>query len=124
MNAPAQVIDFGLAGIARELSKLPKHWAFIPVGDKKAPQYSNWQNSGFSADDFSRAVDSSQFKGAVCKLGTEDAYSLPTHRVKAAGVLCGTPSGGLLFLDHDGVTADQKIPVSYTHLTLPTNREV
>ena len=105
----AQVVDFGLAAIAKELAKLPPHWAFIPVGGKKAPQYSDWQKSRFSAQDFERAANSDVFQGAICKAGTDEAHPIPQHWIKAAGVLCGVPSGGLLFLDHDGASADSKI---------------
>ena len=109
MNATAQVVDFGLATIAREVANLPKHWAFIPVGPKKAPQYSGWQHSRFSASDFDKAVATGVFQDATCKAGQPDEYWLPADRIKAAGVLCGEPSGGLLFFDHDGYSGDQKI---------------
>ncbi|NEZ54967.1 DnaB-like helicase C-terminal domain-containing protein [Adonisia turfae] len=109
MNNSAQVVDFGVASIAREVAKLPGHWAFIPVGGKKAPQYTDWQKSRFQASDFDNASATGEFSGAVCKAGEPNAYTLPARYVKAAGVLCGEPSGGLLFFDHDGPTGDPKI---------------
>lgn len=109
MNNSAQVVDFGVASIAREVAKLPGHWAFIPVGGKKAPQYTDWQKSRFQASDFDNAAATGEFSGAVCKAGEPNAYTLPARYVKAAGVLCGEPSGGLLFFDHDGLSGDPKI---------------
>ncbi|NEQ51275.1 MAG: hypothetical protein F6K11_14240 [Leptolyngbya sp. SIO3F4] len=109
MSTSAQVVDFGLAAIAREVARLPKHWAFIPVGGNKAPQYSGWQHSRFTTADFDKAVATGVFEDATCKAGEPDEYWLPASRVKAAGVLCGEPSGGLLFFDHDGYSGDAKI---------------
>ena len=109
MNTSAQVVDFGLAAIAREVAKLPSHWSFIPVGGAKAPQYSGWQHSRFTAADFDKAVATGVFQDATCKAGEPGEYWLPSNRVKAAGVLCGEPSGGLLFFDHDGYSGDAKI---------------
>lgn len=109
MRTSAQVVDFGLAAIAREVARLPQHWSFIPVGGNKAPQYSGWQHSRFTAADFDKAVATGVFEEATCKAGEPDEYWLPANRVKAAGVLCGEPSGGLLFFDHDGHSGDAKI---------------
>ncbi|NEZ61515.1 hypothetical protein D0962_01780 [Leptolyngbyaceae cyanobacterium CCMR0082] len=108
-NTATKVVDFGIATIIKEVQRLPKEWALIPVGGKKAPLYSGWQQSGFKAGDFEKAATSNVFEGAICKADKPDAFTLPSKWVRAAGVLCGEPSGGLLFLDHDGLTADAKI---------------
>ena len=108
-NAPANVVDFGIATIAKEVQRLPKDWVLIPINGKKIPPYGKWEDSRFKAEDFEKAVVSNVCEGARCKVGGPNEFTLPSKWVKAAGVLCGIPSGGLLFLDHDGSTADTKI---------------
>ncbi len=80
-----------------QLAALPRHWSYVAVDGQKRPYMDNWQK-----DFITRA-----------KLGQE----LKSGRAKAIGVCCGTPSGGLLFVDHDGKSAsglfdDWGIPVS------------
>jgi hypothetical protein len=75
--------------LVESLKKLPDDWALTPVDGKKAPYQENWQNSPLSK----RTV----------------AAEIKAGRCKAVGVLCGEPSGGLLFFDHDGVSCDTLI---------------
>lgn len=105
----APVVELGLAAITKELHRLPPHWSLIPVGGNKAPQFTDWQHSRFSVADFENALSTGQFDGALCKKGKPGEYTLPARYIQAAGVLCGEPSGGLLFFDHDGNSGDPKI---------------
>ena len=80
-----------------QLTKLPRHWSYVAVDGQKRPYMDGWQKNHISR----------------AQLGKE----LKSGRAKAIGVCCGTPSGGLLFVDHDGKSAsglfdDWGIPVS------------
>jgi Bifunctional DNA primase/polymerase, N-terminal/Primase C terminal 2 (PriCT-2) len=72
-------------------SKLPENWSYTPVTRDKKPLTSGWQKKGFS-------------KSAVIEeLRNNSKWA-------GVGALCGTPSGGLLFLDRDGASCDDLIP--------------
>ena len=80
-----------------QLTKLPRHWSYVAVDGQKRPYMDGWQKNHITR----------------AQLGKE----LKSGRAKAIGVCCGTPSGGLLFVDHDGKSAsglfdDWGIPVS------------
>ncbi len=70
-----------------QLAKLPNDWGFVAVGQGKRPYHSQWQK---------RPLDKQQL-GAEIQSG---------HAV-AIGVLAGPQSGGLLFVDHDGISAGE-----------------
>ena len=70
--------------IKEELSALPKAWGYVAVKNKR-PYQNDWQNNPLKKSEL--------IKELVAKRST------------GIGVCCGTPSGGLLFLDHDGLSA-------------------
>jgi len=67
-----------------ELFRLPKHWGFVAVQNKR-PYQNDWQNNPLTRSQLFKEISSNRSTGI--------------------GVCCGTPSGGLLFLDHDGPSA-------------------
>jgi putative DNA primase/helicase len=67
-----------------QLDALPDHWALVPVGANKAPYQKGWQDKRLDKVDIISELERTN------------------TRCKAVGVACGTPSGGLLFVDHDG----------------------
>jgi predicted P-loop ATPase len=71
--------------LSKELARLPDGWGYVAVDDQKRPYQTKWQE---------RPLD---------KTGLQT--ELDGGRAKAIGVCCGVPSGGLLFLDHDGRSA-------------------
>ncbi len=71
------------------LETLPDEWKYTPVKGNKAPYTNAWQNNPFTKE------------GMISCLISENC--------KGIGLMCGTQSGGLLLLDHDGASADQKI---------------
>jgi predicted P-loop ATPase len=71
--------------ILEELARLPDGWGFVAVDGEKRPYQTKWQERPLTK----------------AKLATE----LKAGRARAIGVCCGVPSGGLLFLDHDGKSA-------------------
>ena len=68
-----------------ELARLPDGWGFVAVDGEKRPYQKAWQDNPL----------------------TKDALTaeLRSGHARAIGVCCGVPSGGLLFLDHDGKSA-------------------
>ena len=68
-----------------QLARLPDGWGFVAVDGEKRPYHTKWQERPLTK----------------AKLAKE----LKAGHARAIGVLCGTPSGGLLFLDHDGKSA-------------------
>lgn len=68
------------------LDKLPDNWALTPVNKNKAPYERGWPEKPRN-----KAYIRQHIERGSCK---------------AVGVLCGVPSGGLLFLDHDGGSCD------------------
>ena len=71
--------------LTEELARLPDGWGYVAVDDQKRPYQTKWQE---------RPLD---------KAGLQ--AELEAGSAKAIGVCCGVPSGGLLFLDHDGRSA-------------------
>jgi predicted P-loop ATPase len=70
-----------------QLALLPGDWGFVAVGQGKRPYQSGWQKHPLTKD----------------QLTTE----ITTGRAVAIGVLAGPQSGGLLFVDHDGISAGE-----------------
>lgn len=68
-----------------ELKRLPDDWGYVAVDGHKRAYQDNWPTNPLTKD--------------------QVATELRSGHAKAIGVLCGTPSGGLLFLDHDGKSA-------------------
>ena len=71
--------------LTEELARLPDGWGYVAVDDQKRPYQTKWQE---------RPLDKAGLQG-----------ELEAGSAKAIGVCCGVPSGGLLFLDHDGRSA-------------------
>jgi predicted P-loop ATPase len=70
-----------------QLAQLPDHWAFVAVGHDKRPYQPEWQKHPLTK----------------AQLTTE----ITAGRAVAIGVIAGPQSGGLLFLDHDGLGASE-----------------
>jgi predicted P-loop ATPase len=71
--------------ILDQLARLPDGWGFVAVDGEKRPYQTKWQERPL----------------------TKEALTaeLRSGHARAIGVCCGVPSGGLLFLDHDGKSA-------------------
>jgi hypothetical protein len=90
------------------LPQIPDAWALVAIDGKKAPLGNRWQETPLCKADFEQAMQEKKFaKLSIDRHGKP--FSIPHYWAKAIGVLCGTPSGGLLFLDHDGATCDPLI---------------
>ena len=73
-----------------ELTRLPDDWGYVAVDGHKRPYQQSWQDNPLNKDALLAELDSG--------------------RARAIGVCCGMPSGGLLFLDHDGKSASTLLP--------------
>jgi predicted P-loop ATPase len=76
-----------VAAIVDQLSSIPDSWALVAVGNDKRPYQPEWQKNPLGK----RQVEA----------------ELSAGRAVAVGVLAGPPSGGLLFVDHDGLGASE-----------------
>jgi len=70
-----------------ELSKLPDNWGFVAVGHGKKPYQTAWQKNPLTKKQLTTEINAG--------------------RAVAIGVLAGPQSGGLLFVDHDGISAGE-----------------
>jgi len=73
--------------LLQQLANIPDHWALVAVGNDKRPYQPEWQKHPISRAD----------------LTTE----ITAGRAVAIGVIAGPQSGGLLFVDHDGLGASE-----------------
>jgi predicted P-loop ATPase len=76
-----------VAAIINQLTDIPDSWALVAVGNDKRPYQPEWQKNPLSK----RQLEAELHAG----------------RAVAVGVLAGPPSGGLLFVDHDGLGASE-----------------
>ena len=70
-----------------ELDSLPAAWALVAVGNDKRPYQPEWQKNPLTRE---------QLKAEIL-----------AGRAVAIGVIAGPQSGGLLFVDHDGLGASE-----------------
>jgi predicted P-loop ATPase len=70
-----------------ELHSLPDTWALVAVGNDKRPYQPEWQKNPLNKDQL--------------------AVEILAGRAVAIGVIAGPQSGGLLFVDHDGLGASE-----------------
>jgi predicted P-loop ATPase len=78
-----------MADLLQELARLPDHWAFVAVGANKRAYQEKWADNPLS-------------KAAM-------AAEITAGRAHAIGVHAGPASGGIVFVDHDGITATAQL---------------
>jgi predicted P-loop ATPase len=76
-----------VADLLQQLSQLPDNWALVAVGNDKRPYQPEWQKHPISRVDLTAEITAG--------------------RAVAIGVIAGPQSGGLLFVDHDGLGASE-----------------
>lgn len=94
--------------LLQALDLLPTSWALVAVGRNKAPLGTNWQKIPLTKQDFEVAVQDRCFERLTVEKDGKSSHP-PISWFHAVGVLCGSLSGGLLFLDHDGPSCDEVI---------------
>ena len=75
------------ADLLQQLANIPDHWALVAVGNDKRPYQPEWQKHPISRADLTAEINAG--------------------RAVAIGVIAGPQSGGLLFVDHDGLGASE-----------------
>ena len=73
--------------LIHQLAQLPDHWALVAVGNDKRPYQPEWQKRPLTKDQL--------------------IIEIEAGRAVAVGVIAGPQSGGLLFVDHDGLGASE-----------------
>jgi len=76
-----------IADLLEQLANIPDHWALVAVGNDKRPYQPEWQKHPISRADLT--------------------VEITAGRAVAIGVIAGPQSGGLLFVDHDGLGASE-----------------
>ncbi len=76
-----------VADLLEQLANIPDHWALVAVGNDKRPYQPEWQKHPISRIDLTAEIQAG--------------------RAVAIGVIAGPQSGGLLFVDHDGLGASE-----------------
>jgi hypothetical protein len=75
--------------LLQELHTLPPDWALVAVDGNKRPYQPAWQKNPLTKD--------------------QAAAEIKAGRAKAIGVIAGPLSNGLLFVDHDGISATAEL---------------
>lgn len=75
--------------LLEQLQELPPSWGLVAVDGSKRPYQSSWQANPLTKE--------------------QAAAEITAGRAKAIGVIAGPTSGGLLFLDHDGISATEQL---------------
>lgn len=70
-----------------QLNALPSTWGYVAVGHAKRPYQPKWQDNPLTQQQLTVEIE--------------------TGRAHAIGVIAGPQSGGLLFVDHDGISAGE-----------------
>jgi predicted P-loop ATPase len=70
-----------------QLNALPSTWGYVAVGHAKRPYQPKWQDNPLTQQQLTAEIEAG--------------------RAHAIGVIAGPQSGGLLFVDHDGISAGE-----------------
>jgi predicted P-loop ATPase len=94
-----------MPSLLEQLEELPDSWGLVAVGGNKDAYQDDWQSNPLTK--------------------AQAAVEIKAGRAKAIGVIAGPTSGGLLFLDHDGLSATTQLEALGLHLrTLPESLTV
>ena len=74
-----------VSDLIQQLATLPDDWGYVAVGHGKRPYQPQWQKNPLTKQQLTAEIQSG--------------------RAVAIGVIAGPQSGGLLFVDHDGISA-------------------
>jgi hypothetical protein len=73
--------------LIEQLHTLPSEWGYVAVGHAKRPYQPKWQDNPLTQQQLTAEIEAG--------------------RAHAIGVIAGPQSGGLLFVDHDGISAGE-----------------
>lgn len=88
-----------------QLQDLPDSWGLVAVGANKRPYLPNWQRNPLTKEQAAKEIT----VGSEIEVKVGDRIEKRLVKAKAIGVIAGESSGGLLFLDHDGISATAEL---------------
>ena len=89
-----------MADLLEQLQGLPDDWALVAVGSNKRPYLDGWQHTPLTKAQAAKEITDGS-------LITDRQGNQRLVKATAIGVLAGPASGGLLFVDHDGISATE-----------------
>jgi hypothetical protein len=89
-----------MQSLLEQLQALPDAWGLVAVGSNKRPYLDDWQHQPLD-----RAAAAQQIITGTLIADRQGNERLV--KARAIGVLAGPASGGLLFVDHDGISATE-----------------
>ena len=98
--------------LLEQLQELPDNWGLVAVGANKRAYMKGWQNAPLTKEQAAAEI----IHGSEVEFIRDGKTETRLVKAKAIGVLAGPLSGGLLFVDHDGISANAELE----RLGLPT----
>lgn len=88
-----------------QLQELPDSWGLVAVGGNKRPYLPKWQENPLTKKQAAKEIT----EGSGIEVTVNGRTEKRIVKAKAIGVLGGPTSGGLLFVDHDGISATAEL---------------
>ena len=98
--------------LLEQLQALPDDWALVAIGANKRAYQKGWQNNPLTKEQAAAEI----IHGSEVEFIRDGKTETRLIKAKAIGVLAGPASQGLLFVDHDGISATAELE----RLGLPT----
>ena len=92
-----------MTDLLEQLQALPDDWGLVAVGNNKRPYHKDWQDSPLTKAQAAAEI----IHGSEVEFERNGKTETRLVSAKAIGVLAGPASGGLLFIDHDGISATE-----------------
>ena len=89
-----------MESLLEQLQALPDAWGLVAVGSNKRPYLDDWQHNPLDKTAAAQQITTGTL--ITDRQGNEHLV-----KARAIGVLAGPASGGLLFVDHDGISATE-----------------
>jgi|688.fasta_scaffold95122_4 hypothetical protein len=91
--------------LLEQLQELPASWGLVAVSGNKRPYLDNWQANPLTKEQAAKEITI----GSEIEFKVGEKTEKRIVKAKAIGVIAGPISGGLLFLDHDGISATEQL---------------
>ena len=98
--------------LLEQLQALPDDWGLVAVGANKRAYQKAWQQNPLTKEQAAAEI----IHGSEVEFIRDGKTETRLIKARAIGVLAGPASGGLLFVDHDGISANAELE----RLGLPT----
>jgi hypothetical protein len=94
-----------MPSLLEQLQGLPDSWGLVAVSGNKRPYLDNWQANPLTKEQAAKEI----IIGSEIEFKVGSKTEKRIVKAKAIGVIGGPLSGGLLFLDHDGISATEQL---------------